>query len=144
MAAVLATKHWRRVAGYACALGAGAFALDWLQYQMLVRRLDASVYVMLIAAAFTGLGLWIGHYLTRAPAQPEPPAESRAKELGLTRRECEVLTLLAEGMANKQIAEALHMSPNTVKTHLSRLFTKLDVKRRTQAVQKARQLNLLS
>ncbi|MEM7705781.1 MAG: response regulator transcription factor [Pseudomonadota bacterium] len=132
-----------QVAGYGLVLALGAFALEWLDYQHLVRQLSRETYVVVIAILFTVLGLWAGRKLTRTPAGPTPPPLEIARRLGVTRRECEVLALLAEGQTNKEIARNLGMSPNTVKTHLSRLFEKLDAQRRTQAVQRARKLLLI-
>lgn len=140
-------KHRSRtslqILGYGVVLALGAFALNWLDYQHLVRQLSRESYVVVIALLFTGLGVWMGQVLTRPPAGPVPPPREIARQLGVTRRECEVLALLAEGMTNKQIARNLGMSPNTVKTHLSRLFEKLGAQRRTQAVQRARELRLI-
>jgi len=131
------------VLALAAALAVGAFLLQWLEYRYLVRQLDINVYLTLVAVGFALLGVWVGKQLTRTPPSPVPPPIEVAQNLGITRREGEVLTFLAEGMTNKQIARALGMSPNTVKTHLSKLFEKLEVQRRTQAVLRARELSLL-
>jgi len=132
------------IVAYALALAAGAFLLEWLEYKYVTRVFAPEIYVVLIAIGFTALGTWAGYRLTRRPA---PAAfernEAAIKSLGLTDRECRVLELLAAGHANKEIARLLEVSPNTIKTHIANLFEKLAVERRTQAVQKARELKLL-
>lgn len=135
---------WRTVLIYGAALAASAFALQQLEYRYLARVLAPEVYGVLIAVAFTALGLWAGRRLT-APALPAAFVRNDAalKALGVTDREYEVLALLAEGLANKEIARRLDVSPNTVKTHVARLFEKLEAERRLQAVQRARELSLI-
>jgi DNA-binding CsgD family transcriptional regulator len=134
----------RTILFYGAGLALAAFALDWLEYRYLTRVYATELYIVLIAAGFTGLGLWAGRRLTGAAA-PAPFLRNDAalRSLGVTDREYEVLGLLAEGLANKEIARRLDLSPNTVKTHVSRLYEKLEVARRTQAVQKARELALI-
>lgn len=134
----------KAIALYALALAAGAFALQWLEYQYLTKAFAAEIYITLIALAFTGLGVWAGYRLTpKAAAPPFERNDAAVRSLGLTDREVEVLGLLAAGQANKEIARTLDVSPNTVKTHIANLFQKLEVERRTQAIQKARELRLL-
>jgi DNA-binding CsgD family transcriptional regulator len=134
----------KSVAVYAAALAAGAFALEWLEYKYVTRAFAAEIYIVLIALAFTALGVWVGYRLTpRTAAAPFVRNDAALKSLGLTDREYSVLELLAGGHANKEIARTLDVSPNTVKTHIANLFEKLDVERRTQAIQKARELKLL-
>jgi DNA-binding NarL/FixJ family response regulator len=129
---------------YAIALGLGAFALQWLQFQYIARTFTPELYVLFIALAFTGLGTWVGIRLTprAAPAKFERN-DAALKSMGVTEREVAVLELLAAGDANKEIARKLDISPNTVKTHIASLFGKLEVQRRTQAIQKARVLRIL-
>ena len=95
-------------------------------------------------ATFTALGLWVGHRLTarKLSAAFERNAAAIAS-LELTRRECEILDLLASGQSNKELARTLGISPNTVKTHLASLFAKLSVDRRVKAIEKARFLALI-
>jgi DNA-binding CsgD family transcriptional regulator len=132
------------IALYAAGLAAGAFLLQWLQYQYLARVFAPEFYVVLIALAFTALGVWAGQRLTpKVAPQPFLRNDAAANALGLTDRESQILELLAQGHANKEIARTLDVSPNTVKTHIANLFTKLEVERRTQAIQKARELRLL-
>jgi DNA-binding NarL/FixJ family response regulator len=134
----------RTVIIYALALAAGAFVLQWLQYRFLVRAFPAEIYIALIAVSFAALGVWAGLKLARrtAPAAFEKNAAAIAS-LGLTLREQEVLGLLAAGKSNKEIAQKLGVSPNTVKTQVASLYQKLEVQRRTQAVQKARELAII-
>jgi len=134
----------RTVAVYALALAAGALVLQWLQYNYLVRAFSTEIYIALIALAFGGLGVWAGMRLARRPA-PETFEKNTAAlaSLGITLREQEVLGLLAAGKSNKEIAQKLGVSPNTVKTQVASLYQKLEVQRRTQAVQKARELALI-
>ncbi|MBI1211631.1 MAG: winged helix-turn-helix transcriptional regulator [Alphaproteobacteria bacterium] len=135
---------WRTIAIYGVALAAGAFVLQWLQYQYLARTMAPEFYVVLIALGFTALGIWAGNRLTpRTVARDFQRNEAALKTLGVTEREVAVLELLAAGSSNKEIARQLDISPNTVKTHIASLFAKLEVQRRTQAIQKARELKLL-
>lgn len=129
---------------YALGLAAGAFALQWLQYNYLVRVFSTEIYIGLIAVAFAGLGVWAGMRLARRPAAATFEKNTAAiASLGITLREQEVLGLLAAGKSNKEIADKLGISPNTVKTQIASLYQKLEVQRRTQAVQKARELALI-
>jgi DNA-binding NarL/FixJ family response regulator len=134
----------RTILIYGAALAIAAFALQQLEYRYFTHAFATEIYIVLIALGFTALGLWAGRRLT-ATAPPAPFARNDAalKTLGVTDREYEVLTLLAEGLANKEIARRLDVSPNTVKTHVARLYEKLGAERRTQAVQKARALALI-
>ncbi len=134
----------KSVALYGLALAAGAFVLQWLQYKYVARAFAPEIYIALIALGFTGLGIWAGIRLTpKIIAGPFERNEAAIKSLGLTEREVKVLELLAAGSANKEIARALDISPNTVKTHIANLFQKLEAQRRTQAIQKARELTLI-
>jgi len=134
----------RTVVLYALALAAGAFALQWVQHKYVVQAFSVEIYVALIAAGFAALGVWAGMRLARrpAPATFERNAAALAS-LGITQREEQVLGLLASGKSNKEIAAKLGVSPNTVKTQVASLYQKLEVQRRTQAVQKARELALI-
>jgi NarL family two-component system response regulator LiaR len=129
---------------YALGLAAGAFALQWLQYNYLVRVFSTEIYIGLVALAFAALGVWAGMRLARRPASATFEKNTAAlAALGITLREQEVLALLAAGKSNKEIAQKLGVSPNTVKTQIASLYQKLEVQRRTQAVQKARELALI-
>lgn len=129
---------------YALGLAAGAFALQWLQYRFFVHAFPVEIYVGLIAVGFAALGVWAGLKLARRPVSATfERNEAAIASLGITRREQEVLALLVTGKSNKEIAQKLGVSPNTVKTQVASLYQKLDVQRRTQAVQKARELALI-
>ncbi len=130
---------------YGIALAAGAVALQWLEYQIWARAHAGTIYIALIAAAFLGLGIWVGRRLFhREPRAGEfTPNERAQASLGITERERVVLQLLADGRSNKEIAAQLRLSPNTVKTHVARLFEKLRVARRTEAILLARELGLV-
>lgn len=134
----------RTVLIYAGALAAVAMLLQWLEYGRVMRLFTPEFYVVAIAIGFTMLGIWVGHALTRR-RPPAPFARNTAAiaSLGLSPRECEILALLASGKSNQEMADALHISPNTVKTHLARVYEKLDVQRRVQAIEKARFLALI-
>jgi DNA-binding CsgD family transcriptional regulator len=129
-------------------------ALKLVEYRFLVVEHSVEIYGGLIALLFAGLGIWLGLKLTRrkevvifkeVASVPMPFAlnEGRVRELGVTPRELEILALIANGMSNREIAERLFVSENTVKTHSSRLFDKLSAKRRTQAVQIGKELGLI-
>jgi DNA-binding CsgD family transcriptional regulator len=121
--------------------------LKWTEYRFLVIEHSIEIYGGLTAATFAVLGIWLGLKLTGTkervvvkevlvPAgEPFVPDERKREDLGITRREFEILELIAQGMSNREIAGRLYVSENTVKTHSSRLFDKLGAKRRTQAVQ---------
>jgi DNA-binding NarL/FixJ family response regulator len=134
----------RTILIYGALLAVGAFGLQWLQYQYIVRAYPGEVFVTLIALAFMGLGIWVGARLFhRAPPAPFE-ANTRVQEtLGISERELQVLQLLAAGRSNKEIASQLDVSPNTIKTHVAKLFDKLDVKRRTEAILRARELGMI-
>lgn len=129
---------------YGLGVALGASALRWLEYRYTVRLLSIEIYVTLVAVAFTLFGLWLGRRLTERTAPGPFEANTRAlAELGISEREHEVLRLLAEGHSNGEIAARLFVSPNTVKTHLARVYEKLEVNRRTQAVSRAKALRLV-
>jgi two-component system, NarL family, response regulator LiaR len=129
--------------------------LKWTEYRFLVIEHSIEIYGGLIAATFAALGVWLGLKLTgrrqrivvkEVPGPAEGPFISDARkreDLGITRRELEILELIAQGMSNREIAERLYVSENAVKTHSSRVFEKLGARRRTQAVQLVKELGLL-
>jgi NarL family two-component system response regulator LiaR len=129
--------------------------LKMIEFRFLVVEHSLEIYGGLIAALFAGVGIWLGLKLTRkkevvvvkevpVPAsQPFALNQGRVKDLGITKRELEILELIAQGMSNREIAEKLFVSENTVKTHSSRLFDKLSAKRRTQAVQIGKEMGLI-
>lgn len=120
------------------------------EYRFLVLEHSFEIYGGLIAAIFAGLGIWLGLTLTQGKEKPaststEPftPDQQNVSQLGITPRELEILGLIAAGLSNREIADRLFVSENTVKTHSSRLFDKLGARRRTQAVQLAKQAHLI-
>jgi DNA-binding CsgD family transcriptional regulator len=134
----------RTIILYALALALAVAALEWLEYRYVTRAFSTEIYIALLAAGFIGLGLWAGRKLTPRPAGPGFHRNHAAiRSLGLTGRECEILELLATGQSNKEMARGLGISPNTVKTHVSRLYEKLEVRSRIRAVEKARGLALI-
>jgi DNA-binding CsgD family transcriptional regulator len=133
----------RLVLLYGLALAALAFLLEWLDYKHAVHEWTTEFYVGSVAVVFVALGIWVGNRLTAKPRQSYVRNEAAIASLGISTRECEVLEMLAAGHANKVIARRLDISPNTVKTHIARLFEKLEVASRTQAIGKARELDIL-
>ena len=129
---------------YAVALAVAAFALEWLQYQYFAKSYPLEIYVVLMALAFAALGIWVGHRLTaQKPRGPFERNRAALQSLGISGRELEVLEALAAGQSNKQIARTLNISPNTVKTHVARLYEKLQVNGRVLAIEEARRLRLI-
>lgn len=128
---------------YGLALAALAFLLEWLDYKHALHAWSTEFYTACIAVVFVALGIWVGNRLTAKPRLAYARNEAIIASLGISARECEVLEMLAAGHANKVIARRLDISPNTVKTHVARLYEKLEVASRTQAIGKARELNIL-
>jgi DNA-binding CsgD family transcriptional regulator len=136
--------HLKRITLYGAFLAAGTVALQWLDYQRLARSHSSEIYIFLIAALFLALGIFTGTRLFAVPAPMAADGNPQAQAaLGISARELVVLKELAAGRSNKEIAIALEVSPNTVKTHVSRLFEKLEARRRTDAINRARELGIL-
>ncbi len=139
------------------------FLLKWLELRFMIFNHSFEIYIGFIALIFTGLGIWLALKLSKPKIEtlvvekevyvttqenPDRPAvfirnASLISELQLSKRELEVLSLMAQGHSNEEIAAKIFVSLSTVKTHNQNLFVKLDVKRRTQAVEKARRLNII-
>jgi DNA-binding CsgD family transcriptional regulator len=128
--------------------------LKFIEYKHFVHEYPTELYGGLVALIFTAIGIYFGLRWTRSketvivrevpvPAGPFVLNGAKLKELGITQREHEILGLIAEGLSNREIGERLFVSENTVKTHSSRLFDKMSVNRRLQAVQKAKDLGLI-
>lgn len=148
----------KRVLFYGLAGGVLIALLKAIEYQHFARLYPTEIYVGLVAVLFAGVGLYFGFRWSKTkevvvvkevevpvpvPEEgPFVPDAEKLKQLGITPREHEILGLIAEGLSNREIGERLFVSENTVKTHSSRLFDKLGVNRRTQAVQKGRELGL--
>jgi DNA-binding CsgD family transcriptional regulator len=136
---------WKRVVAYGLLLAAGTLGLQWLDYQRLARLHAGDIVLFCVALAFLALGLYIGARVFGAPAPPLPPGNPGARAtLGITPAELAVLKELALGRSNKEIAARLGVSPNTVKTHVARLFAKLESRRRTEAISRARELGIVA
>ncbi len=159
----------RSIIIYGLAMAALLILLKWLEWRFLLFDHAIEVYSGALALIFTGLGIWLALKLAKPKvqqeAQPAPkdqvgppvmaiqgqlpatsdhaPDENELARFGLSGREQEVLQLMAEGLSNQEIADRLFVSLNTIKTHGSRIFEKLDVKRRTQAVEKSKRLRLI-
>ena len=130
--------------------------LQFTQYRFLVIEHSVELYSALVAILFSAFGIWLGLRITRrrdtvvikevlVPASDAPftPNTAQQQSLGITARELEILTLVARGLSNREIATQLFVSENTVKTHCARAFDKLGAARRTQAVQRGKELGLL-
>ena len=126
---------WRQVVIYGIVLALAAVGLEWLRFRHVTRIDSTEIYVAILALGFIALGIWVGRRLTPQPR----PAEFRRNDaairsLGLTARECEILAQLASGQSTKELARTFAISPNTVKTHLARLFEKTGASRQADLV----------
>lgn len=146
---------------YGAAGGLLIVVLKVIEFRFIVVEHSIEIYAGLIAALFAAVGIWLGLKLTRKeevvlvkevvkevpvplpPSEPFTVNEEQQRQLGITRRELEILELIAQGLSNREIADKLFVSENTVKTHSSRLFDKLSAKRRTQAVQIGKEIGLI-
>jgi two-component system, NarL family, response regulator LiaR len=135
--------------------------LQYTEYRFVVIEHSVELYGALVAILFATFGIWLGLRITRrretiretvvvrevlVPAEPPgpfAPNTARQQTLGITARELEILNLIARGLSNREIATQLFVSENTVKTHCARTFDKLGAARRTQAVQRGKELGLL-
>ena len=145
----------KQVALYGAGGGVLIALLKLIEYKHFVNEYPSEIYGGLIAIIFTVLGIYFGLRWTRArevvvirevPVRVDGPFvldAGKLKEVGLTAREHEILALIAQGLSNREIGEKLFVSENTVKTHSSRLFDKMQVNRRVQAVQKGKEFGLI-
>jgi DNA-binding CsgD family transcriptional regulator len=147
----------RTVLLYAVLAAAAVAALQFFEYRFLVVSRSLEIYGGLVALLFATLGIWAGLKLTKtkvvvkevavpvpvAVNQPFAANEASIAKLGLTPRELEILRLIADGLSNREISKRLFVSENTVKTHSANLFSKLSAKRRTQAVQIAKEAGVI-
>lgn len=133
---------------YGVALAVLTALLKFIEYRFLVSDFSLEFYLGTVAVFFTGLGIWAGLKLTRRKVVIVTPDfklnEQEMQRSGISAREYEVLELMAQGLSNKEIAGKLFVSTNTVKTHSSNLFNKLAVRRRTEAIRRAKELRLLA
>ena len=137
------TPLWLQIVGYGLFLAVGTVALQWLDYTRLARTQPGDLLFALVAAAFLALGVFIGARALRPSTRAFDGNPQARASLGISPRELTVLEALAAGQSNKEIARTLEVSPNTVKTHVARLYEKLDASRRTEAIARARALGLL-
>ncbi|MFL9839118.1 LuxR C-terminal-related transcriptional regulator [Flavobacterium sp. ST-75] len=156
---IKAIKKHKGAILYGSSLALLLLLLRWLEFRFLVLSTSLDIYIGIIAIIFTALGVWLALKLFKPKAKtiiiekevevyvtPSPQFERNQKELdnlNLTSRELEVLELMAKGMSNQEIANELFVSLNTIKTHSGKLFEKMEVKRRTQAVDKAKTLSII-
>ncbi len=130
---------------YGIALALLVFLLEYFEYRYMVREYPTEIFVLFLAILFTGIGLWAGRMLTTSKVYSNEfrRNENAIEYLQISDRELEVLELVAKGYSNKEIASNLFVSVNTVKTHLQKVYEKLEVNRRTQAVEKAKGLKII-
>lgn len=145
----------RHILLYGILAGLLIAGLKLIEYRWLLLQHSLEIYGGLVAAIFAALGIWLGLRLTRPTEKvvvrevlvPAPATfvrdEQKLESLGITPRELEILELIAQGLSNREIAERVNVSENTIKTHSSRVFDKLGARRRTQAVQLGKELRLI-
>jgi NarL family two-component system response regulator LiaR len=137
----------RTILLYGLAMAVLIAVLKLVEYRYFVRDIPLEFYIGFVAVMFSGLGVWAGLKLTRPKvieiAGPFERDDEAVKRLGISRREFEVLELVAQGLSNQDIAGKLFVSPSTVKTHVSNLLAKLDAQRRTEAIARAKDLRLI-
>ncbi|MES2559125.1 MAG: LuxR C-terminal-related transcriptional regulator [Bacteroidota bacterium] len=150
------TKH-KEILLYGISMAVLLLLLQWLEARFIVFNYRLDIFIGAIAIIFTVLGVWLALKLIKPKVEtrivekeiyihqttPTEINQQEIEQLGISKRELEVLDLMARGMSNEEIAAALFVSLNTVKTHSSGIFVKLDVKRRTQAVEKAKRLRII-
>ncbi|HEX8516841.1 MAG TPA: LuxR C-terminal-related transcriptional regulator [Bacteroidia bacterium] len=147
----------KSIIAYGLSLALLLFLLKWLEFKFLIISHSFEIYAGAIALIFTGLGIWLALKLSKPGKETvviekeiyiTKPAEfilniKEIEKLGISNRELEVLGLMAEGLSNQEIAGRLFVSLSTIKTHSSKILEKLDVKRRTQAIEKAKRLAII-
>jgi DNA-binding CsgD family transcriptional regulator len=155
----MANKKFLWITLYGLALALLSGLMTWAKYRFLLVDHVFEIYGLIVAVIFVGLGIWMGLRLSRpktivqqeivikevrvAAVEKSSVDRKVLQNLNVSERELEVLQCLAQGLSNEEIAAQLFISLNTVKTHLSNLYFKLDVKRRTQAVEKARTMGII-
>lgn len=139
----------RTILIYGLAMAALIAVLKLVEYKYFVRDIPLEFYIGLVAILFTALGIWAGLRLTRPKIKvidrslPFVRDQRELDRLGISKREYEVLELISRGLSNQEIADDLFVSTSTVKTHVSSLLAKLDANRRTQAISRAKELQLI-
>lgn len=148
---------WQHIILYGAAMALLLMLLKWLEYRYLMSETTVEVYIGLVALLFTGIGVWVARQLangkTKTAVVEKTVYVTEEKDIGinkqaladlnLTEREYEVLVLITQGLSNGEIADKLYLSLSTIKTHVSNLFTKMEVKSRTQAAGKAKVLGIV-
>ena len=134
---------------FGLSIGLIAVLLKFLNYNFWIHSINSEVYIGIIALLFMVIGIWAGtKWTNREDKQQRTSVDMNLKDppaqLGLSTREKEVLQCIVKGYSNQEIADELFISLSTVKTHVSNLFSKLDIKRRTQAIQRVKELNLFT
>lgn len=150
------TKN-RHIIWYGISMAVLLFLLKWLEFNFIIADHAFEAYAGAIAVFFTALGIWLALKLAKPKVQTIVVEKQvyignatgfavnqlELDRLNLSRRELEVLQLMAEGLSNQEISARLFVSLNTIKTHSSKLFEKMEVKRRTQAVEMAKRLSII-
>jgi NarL family two-component system response regulator LiaR len=149
-------KKNKQIIIYGIALAVLIFLLKWLETRFIIIDHQLDIYIGIIAVIFTGLGIWLALKLRKPKVQTVviekeiftvrtdfSIAQNELRRLNLSKRELEVLQLMADGLSNQEIATRLFVSLNTVKTHSAQIFEKMEVKRRTQAVDMAKRLSII-
>jgi len=149
--------RYKAIILYSISLAFLLFLLKWLELRFIIYRHSFEIYIGAIALLFTTLGIWLALKLSKPKVKTVviekevylsrrenfTPNTSLISQFELSKRELEILSLMAEGHSNEEIAKTIFISLSTVKTHNQNIFAKLDVKRRTQAIDKAKRLNLI-
>jgi DNA-binding CsgD family transcriptional regulator len=137
----------RTILIYGIAMAVLIGLLKFVEYRFLIRDIPLEFYIGIVAVTFTALGIWAGLRLTRPKiietGTPFLLDEANLRKVGISKREYEVLELIAQGLSNQEIADKLFVSVSTVKTHAANIFAKLDARRRTQAIQRAKELHII-
>lgn len=147
----------KRVILYGAAMAILVFFLKWLEWKYWISGNSIDIYIGMVALLFTAFGIWVANQIVKPKIQtvivekevlvptpaPNERNEAELSKLALTTREYEVLQLLVKGCSNAEIADRLFLSLSTVKTHVSNLLVKMEVKNRTQAMEKANRLGLV-
>ncbi|TYP97814.1 LuxR family transcriptional regulator [Sphingobacterium allocomposti] len=150
-------KDFRHIILYGLTLAVLIFALKWMQWKFLIVDNAIDIYIGLVALFFTTLGIWVAKQVIKPKVETVIVEkeivvnqstefildEAALEKLKLNGREYEILQLLAKGYSNAEIATRIFLSLSTVKTHVSNLYSKMDVKSRTQAIAKAKQLRII-
>ena len=153
---VTTIKKYKESIGYGVSLALLFFLLRWLEIRLLIFSHQYEIYVGAIALLFTAIGIWLANKITHPKVEtiiiekevfvneiPFLINQEVINRLKISKRELEVLSLMASGKSNREIATELYVSLSTIKSHVANLFEKLDVKRRTQAVETAKKLHIL-